>query len=899
MEYIRLQRTHEGHDPNTRHVIHGLDADLIMLALATHEPHFFILREEVTFGKPEPVLEKAMQALEAAAAASAAKGPKAVEEEEVQLLKPFQFIKISVLREYLDKEFRHVDFRTAGGYNLERVIDDFILMAFFVGNDFLPHLPSMEIREGAIDTILDLYKTIFNELGGWMTKDGQVRIKAVQHMMRELGTLEDEVLRKRRSNEERFEQRNKQKKVDAGNKKTSKDHLALIRRLTTEVAAHAVPLGLGAAAAKLDVNRHEDGQPSKRPKLAYDTQASTPGTTGAEAYRIKNRGPGGVRVLTQGVSERDARLLHMFDKLREFAESGVKLKPLKLKDMNGYERAQAHAYCDELGLAHPTKGSDPHRYIQVEHKDDEEPNADMAPELLAEKFEARLKAEIMASNDAIAATMSDTVDLGRAGWKERYYAAKAPEGKAEDLARSYLEGLIWVMKYYYKGCPSWNWFYPYHYAPFASDLVALEVDDNPFTEGQPFLPFEQLMAVFPPASSHALPAPLAALMNPDSVIGEFYPLEFKLDLNGKKRLWQAVVLLPFIEEEKLLSTIKPIEAQLVGEEKERNRNKETHMFCHRSNLAAQHLSTAPQKPILPPPPSFEKMNELAAAVLKAELNGDEEETKKLKAEARETRASAAAYLRAVEASKGIALQPKLTQGCNGKIFKDITSPDVGAIFKAPSFFGNNVDHPYRPTDIPNEVLCVEYEFPEYRPHVTTLLPGLAMPPAELTDFDQPQAERNFPRVRKGQGNMSMPGHFGRPRGGGFSGRGGGGGPGPHTRMIQHNLPRQGPGGGPARVFNQHGYEAQGGGGYPPQGGGYNGGGGRGGYGGGGHNGGGGRGGYGGGHGGGYGGGYGTQGGPPQGGGYSGPPPGNFPHPGGYGGGGAPGGRGGYGGGYGR
>lgn len=77
----------------------------------------------------------------------------------------FFLLHLSLLREYLDLEFSSLAPSLEFQYDLERIIDDFILMSIFVGNDFLPHLPDLHINEGALERIWGIYKEILPTAG--------------------------------------------------------------------------------------------------------------------------------------------------------------------------------------------------------------------------------------------------------------------------------------------------------------------------------------------------------------------------------------------------------------------------------------------------------------------------------------------------------------------------------------------------------------------------------------------------------------------------------------------------------------------------------------------------------------------------------------------------------------
>ncbi len=144
-----------------------------------------------------------------------------------------------------------------------------------------------------------------------------------------------------------------------------------------------------------------------------------------------------------------------------------------------------------------------------------------------------------------------------------------------------------MYQYYYQGCPSWSWYFPYHYAPFCSDLNLISKGEDSITKhlshnnalrpalekNTPYLPFEQLMSVLPAKSAHALPAGLRPLLTePEtSEIADFYPSDIVLDMNGHRHSWKGVNLIPFIDSTRLRAAVAERTPLLTTEEEERNR----------------------------------------------------------------------------------------------------------------------------------------------------------------------------------------------------------------------------------------------------------------------------------------------------------------------------------------
>lgn len=525
MDFIRKQRASVGYNPNTRHVLYGADADLIMLGLATHEPHFTIIREEFTPNKPWPceICGQLGHTFEnCQGLANDAEDIDELNLTSFAISKQFVFIKLYILREYLERE---MTFERTGSleFNFERALDDWIFMCFFVGNDFLPHLPSLEIREEAVDRLIRIYKESLHETQGYITYHGKVDLAKVTTILVKLGEVEDSIFKKRREGELR-------RKNQARFRNKRRD-FSEPRHYWHQEPIHGDRVE--------EFNQHRQS-PHRYPREARGNPRALRFVSARNDYDNFSA----------------AKDLQMSITPREYAQPNQPCNSTILyKVDHGYNRGN-------------------------------------------QGYNSRTQHSQGAGHDSEEEEEEDRIRLWEDGWRERYYNDKfgISSDNTDFIAKIvyyYTQGLCWVFSYYYQGCANWKWFYPFHYAPFASDFGDVCYVPNTFEVGtKPFNPMEQLMGVFPAASRKFLPVSWQKYMlDPESPIIDFYPTNFEVDLNGKKFAWQGVGLLPFVDEDRLLEALSPVYNNLTEEEKDRNCISNEKFFLNHKHAGFKYICT--------------------------------------------------------------------------------------------------------------------------------------------------------------------------------------------------------------------------------------------------------------------------------------------------------------------
>lgn len=449
-------------DKNESFIIHGLDADLVMLGLATHYPKFFIIREPeddqyeyLSISEVRRLLTSSLTLFRSSAVASSSNVP-----DEDQKTAP-----------------------TAEEKRERQIVDDFILICYLIGNDFLPHSPSLEIIHGGLDTILKVY----DETALPLTASGRFISNHLKLFLLRLAELEPGLII-----------------VKAAAKPRYPDLLLKKYTTLTEVSTASIaPVG-----------------PCNDPNY----------TKYAEIWKALEVPAS--KVLGKEVS----------------SEAPSPVKQISV-DFEGYLE-------EYYQLKFPTLRKE--KTEQRERKS--KPVEVFSQPLIDRKVIIPPAADFFSSPFEKPAGQGHSVTFEKPAGQGLEEETKAsPErgstlnlDQRKEIALRYLEGMAWVFTYYTKGIPSWNWQYPYQYAPFLCDLAAA-LDDYQhinYPVSQPLTPLQQLLFIMPPASMRLLPQPLQDICREPELL-EYYPSKVAVDLNGKQFDWQGVILLPLVDVQKL------------------------------------------------------------------------------------------------------------------------------------------------------------------------------------------------------------------------------------------------------------------------------------------------------------------------------------------------------------
>ncbi|GFE54111.1 hypothetical protein BaOVIS_015150 [Babesia ovis] len=177
------------------HLVYGLDADLMMLSMALKMPNIKVLREERNYA-PHVVSKKKGEPF-----FSTDTGIVHLHKWDFIDLKRtnFEVVSLRTLRKrmyerclnHLMKKFRTSNFdflnRTEAPY---RITDDFVLLSFLAGNDFLPRLPTIDFANDSFLEMINTYYVLMQRWKGFLTDGLKIHIPRLQSLFKALAKHE-------------------------------------------------------------------------------------------------------------------------------------------------------------------------------------------------------------------------------------------------------------------------------------------------------------------------------------------------------------------------------------------------------------------------------------------------------------------------------------------------------------------------------------------------------------------------------------------------------------------------------------------------------------------------------------------------------------------------------------
>ena len=133
--------------------------------------------------------------------------------------------------------------------------------------------------------------------------------------------------------------------------------------------------------------------------------------------------------------------------------------------------------------------------------------------------------------------------------------------QVEKMCVNYMKTMEWVYLYYRQGTRAINqgWLYPNYHTPLLMDLNEI-IQRQPSTKGFEAYPgmitfnaLQQLVAVIPLKSINVIPQELKILYSYGSMIRDFFPSEFIIEVDGKRKKEEGIPIIPFVDRSRIVA----------------------------------------------------------------------------------------------------------------------------------------------------------------------------------------------------------------------------------------------------------------------------------------------------------------------------------------------------------